>query len=477
MNAPFDPAGAAETAIRSVESGQGPIILSPAAPLESARQLIRRRYTEVSGRTIQHQQGVFYLWDGTHYRGTSRDEIRAITYEFLDKAFRLDRDGQPIPFNPNRTKVGDVVEAMAAVAQLSDVVTTPTWLDGERDFCPTDIFACSNGLLYLPTQTLLPHTPTYFSVSAVEYPYDPKAREPTAWLAFLNSQWPRDPESIDTLQELFGLLLTPNTAYQKAFLLVGPKRSGKGTIARVLTALLGRENVVGPTLSSLTQNFGLAPLIGKPLAIISDARLGGRTDVQVIVERLLSITGEDLLSIDRKFLPAWNGQLPTRFVILANELPKLGDASGAVASRFIVLRLTHSFYGQEDLSLTRKLLQESSGILLWGIAGRDRLATRGYFVQPASARQAAEELSDLASPVGAFVRDRCIIGPHHCVECEVIYAAWTRWCEEQHRDHKGTIQSFGRDLRAVVPDIDVAQPRDPQTGERFRYYQDIGLLS
>ena len=110
--------------------------------------------------------------------------------------------------------------------------------------------------------------------------------------------------------------------------------------------------MAGPTLSSLAQNFGLAPLIGKPLAIISDARLGGRADVQVVVERLLSITGEDWLSIDRKFLPAWNGQLPTRFVILTNELPKLGDASGAIASRFIVLRLIQSFYGQEDQSLT-----------------------------------------------------------------------------------------------------------------------------
>ena len=137
----------------------------------------------------------------------------------------------------------------------------------------------------------------------------------------------------------------------------------------------------------MAQNFGLAPLIGKPLAIISDARLGGRTDGQVVVERLLSITGEDWLSVDRKFLPAWHGQLPTRFVILTNELPKLGDASGAIASRFIVLRLI-ILLRQEDLSLTRKLLEEAPGILVWAIAGRDRLAARGYFVQPTSARQA-----------------------------------------------------------------------------------------
>ena len=58
--------------------------------------------------------------------------------------------------------------------------------------------------------------------------------------------------------------------------MVGPTRGGKGAIARVLGALVGRENVAGPTLSSLGGDFGLAPLIGKPLAVISDARLNGR---------------------------------------------------------------------------------------------------------------------------------------------------------------------------------------------------------
>src|SRR5262245_30303787 len=42
---------------------------------------------------------------------------------------------------------------------------------------------------------------------------------------------------------MFGLMLTGDTRFQKVFMLIGPKRSGKGTIARVLTELLGKDNV------------------------------------------------------------------------------------------------------------------------------------------------------------------------------------------------------------------------------------------
>ena len=63
------------------------------------------------------------------------------------------------------------------------------------------------------------------------------------------------------------------------------------------------------------------------------------TGTNVIVERLLSISGEDWLTIDRKFKEPWSGKLNTRFVVVSNELPRFGDASGAIANRFVVLSL------------------------------------------------------------------------------------------------------------------------------------------
>ena len=121
--------------------------------------------------------------------------------------------------------------------------------------------------------------------------------------------------------------------------------------------------MVNPTLATLARPFGLAPLIDKPVAILPDARLSGRPDNAAITECLLSISGEDDQTVDRKHLPAWTGRLPTRFVLISNELPRLRDASGALASRLILLRFTRSFYGREDVGLFDRLSRELPGIL------------------------------------------------------------------------------------------------------------------
>ena len=134
-----------------------------------------------------------------------------------------------------------------------------------------------------------------------------------------------------------------------------------------------------------------------------------------------------------------------------NELFRLADASGALASRFILLMLTKSFYGQEDRNLTKKLMTELPGILNWSADGWVRLERRGHFQQPELAKEAVEQLEELASPIGAFVRECCDMGPAHCVAIDSLFLAWKGWCTEQGRDHPGTKASFGRDLKAAHP--------------------------
>ena len=434
--------------------------IDDSAPLDAARHFVAIHHRHATGSTLHYVQGDFYAWTGTHYARLSVDAARAALYAWLETGC-----------TPRKRLVDEVLDALKAVCHLD--ARPPQWI-GEP-VCSGDPIAVKNGLLHVPTRTLYPPNAGFFNLSAAPFSYQPDTPEPEAWLAFIESLWPDDAEARETLQEIFGLMLTTDTSHQKIILLIGPKRGGKGTIARILRALLGTDNTCSPTLAGLGQNFGLASLIGKPLAIISDARLSGRSDLAAVTENLLRISGEDAVSVPRKFQGDWVGQLPTRFLMLTNELPALLDSSGALASRFLILPLTESFYGREDRTLTESLLAELPGIFNWSLAGLDRLATRGHLLQPASGAAMADQLDRLSSPIKAFVSDECALDPAAEILCAALFDAWERWCQSEHRERLGTLQMFGRNLSAAFPQIALHRPRS-SSGERQRVYAGIRLL-
>jgi len=319
----------------------------------------------------------------------------------------------------------------------------------------------------------IPTTPDYFTFQALPYEVTDDTPQPQRWLRFLEELWPNDSESIQLLQEWFGYCLTSDTSQHKMLLLVGPPRSGKGTMARVLRELLGTENAAGPSLSSLAQSFGLAPLLSAKVAIIPDARLSAYADQGVIVERLLSITGEDALTVDIKYREPITCKLNTRIMLLTNELPRLTDISGALAKRMLVLELENSFYGQEDPHLFAELQQELPGILRWAAEGWTRLQTRGHFVEPASSQDLHQEFEELASPISVFLKDRCVVGPEQTVARGALYDAYCGWCRQTGRQ-PSTSAMFGRDLRAAVRNLRTSQPRKT-TATRSRQYLGVGL--
>src|SRR5262249_3087411 len=149
-----------------------------------------------------------------------------------------------------------------------------------------------------------------------------------------------------------------------------------------------------------------------------------------------------------------------RFMILTNELPKLTDASGALAGRMILLRLTRSWYGDEDAHLTDRLLGELPGILLWAIDGWSRLRARGRFAQAGSGRELLGHLEALGSPIGEFIRERCEVGAEHKVRKDDLFNAWQTWSASNGRLHVGDTATFGRNLLAAEPTVRARQQRD-----------------
>lgn len=454
---------------------------APSNPRAVARHLAPD-WQDDNGRLLRRRwRGSWMHWQGTCWREVDEEQVRAELYERLEYStyFGVNKKGEPEvrPWAPTKTKISNLLDALYALLLLPIDVDPPAWLAGEQDDEQEQeqsrIVACQNGLLRIRDRQLLPLNPEFFNVVSVPFSYDPDATAPT-WEAFLRQLWPDDEQAINALQEWFGYVLSGRTDQQKIMLMVGPTRSGKGTIARVLAELVGRGNMAGPTLAGLGTNFGLSTLIGKPLAVISDARLSGGDNSQV-VERLLTISGEDSIDIDRKYRQVWTGKLPTRLMVLSNELPNFGDSSGVIAHRFIVLTLTVSWLGKEDPALTGKLTAEMPGILNWALDGLARLEQKGRMTQPESSLDAVTTMQDTASPVSAFVRERCQTGPTCHAPVDEVWNAWREWAEESGI-RTGTKQMLGRNLQSVLPQLRRGKPRGDD-GQRVATYTGLTLTS
>lgn len=468
-------------------------------PHRLARLLLDRAYDHPERSRLLFHRDEFYRWMGTRYEAlpdaTLRGEISRVAKTFFDKKnleaiAAWDRNGhvdsetgkpvkKPMCKTVTVSLAGNVRQALSGIAAVPNEVEQPAWLEeGPRRPLAAEVVSFTNQLIHIPTYAAggtgftFEHTPLFFSLNSMDFAFDPTAPVPVVWLEFLERLWPDDPGSIHELQKWCGYCLTADTSLQKILMLIGPPRSGKGTIARILTALLGAANVAGPTLSSFATNFGLWALLGKRFAIISDARITGRTDSAPVIERLLSISGEDTLTIDRKNLAPVSTKLDTRLMLLSNELPRLGDSSSALSSRMVVLGLSESWLGREDHGLTGRLMAELPGILLhFALPGWRMLKEDGRFIQPKSGDELVEELESLSSPIRAFINDRCVEDPAATVEVQAVFAEWRKWCEEMHREKSGDCQTFGRNLRAALPHLRVDRPR--RGSDRVRVY--VGL--
>lgn len=482
--------GAAAAEVRkAVASGlgdaRGPVMepgsATPAAAVDASNavlptadhQHVAATFLDARGRDgegralLRRWRGDWLRWKRGAYRAIEEERVEAELWQHLGGLWVPGKEG-PVPYSPNVSKVTNVKKALAAIpgVLLDADLEPPCWIGEGTRQVGRDIVVCANGVLDLPTGALAPLSPDLFATSALDVEWNAEAQTPTEWLHFLHDLWPEDDDAIQLLQEWFGYCLAADTSQHKMLWLIGPRRSGKGTIMKVLTELVGRANIAAPTLSSLSGSFGLQPLLGKTLAIIGDARLSARADQAVIVEHLLALVGEDPIEVNRKNKATVTAAPSARIVLVSNELPRLQDTALALAGRVLLLNMTRSFYGNEDVGLAERLLEELPGILSWAVNGWRRLRARGRFVMPEASRDMLDSFTELSSPIESFLADCCDVGDAAAwVAKDRLYNLYRQWSEAQGTRPKGKAVMV-RDIKAVRPEVQSVRLRDTD-GNRF----------
>ena len=462
--------------VRKQALEKGEIVLDQGT-MNHARAFLDNLFTNEEGYTLVHYAEDFYSHVGTHYEIIEEATVRSKLYTFLEKCKKFGKKGELTPFNPSPASVSAALDAVKSISHLPNHPNTkpPIWLESYANNQPSarDLISLKNGIFHLKDYVVLPHSLGFFTPNSLPFAYDPHAQCPE-WLKFLQSIWGRDPESIECLQEIFGYIMSGDTRQQKFFNIIGPRRSGKGTINKVLVELLGQHNTVAPQLEELCDTFGLQPWLGKLLASFTDARAPERNR-SAVVSQLLRIVGGDTVTVNRKNKESWNGYLPTRIIMYSNEVLQLTENSNALTGRMVVLKMTKSFYDGEDTELFARLAKELSGIFNWAMEGlKRRLERGGHFTQPKSGRNLLELMSELGNPIGSFCDDALEFDPLGSVAKDDVFACFKRWALAKSLP-PGTELAFKRRFLAATQEHQIDVDIDRSNGGRIHIYRGVKL--
>lgn len=286
----------------------------------------------------------------------------------------------------------------------------------------------NNGILDLSTMEFEPHNPNFFTTNILPYDFTPDATC-HQWETFLNDVLDGDIETIHMLQEWFGYQLVQDNSFQKAMFFIGRSRGGKGTISKVLKALVGTYNLGAATIEGLAEDGVLENIHDKPVVVMDDEQdKVNRNVVSKSVGNFKKITSGDTITFGRKYISNYQGEIPSRFTIVANELPQLFDDSGAFKARMLVIPFDKTFEGKEDRELGGRLISEIQGIANWAIQGLIRLRTNGRFTNPERSASEMQEIDEMLSPLKSFVNERCVLHSDGRVHTRTLYTAYTMWC-------------------------------------------------
>ena len=234
--------------------GSGRPIESVADPDRLARLFIRSNCQSPAGPTLRSYQGRWYRWNGVCFVEVPEGELDAeltsrLKAEFNRVSIKKEKPAQKV----TKSLLANVRLALTSKLLVPASRGMPCWI-GDGPWPVSEVLPARNGLFHLHppladgVENHVPPTPLFFSTFALDYEILANPEPPVAWLRFLRQLWPDAQDCIDTLQEFMGYSLTPDTSQQKILLAIGPTRSGKGTIARVIMTELprvGARNVAG----------------------------------------------------------------------------------------------------------------------------------------------------------------------------------------------------------------------------------------
>lgn len=251
-----------------------------------------------------------------------------------------------------------------------------------------------------------PLSPDFFSVLAMDYPYDPAAECPK-FMSWLKSTQP-DQEVQEAIQMMMGLLLVPDTSYNVCFMFAGEAGCGKSTFLDIIRGFIGVENTCRVPLLSFDNRFATWQLTERLVNIVGEMVTSDPQGRLRYIEGDFkdSVSGGDV-HVEKKGKDPFSAPCTARHVFATNSLPVFFDRSEAIWDRLRIIPFTQRFrYTASEIRDYAKIIcdAELPGVFNFALDGLRKLRQRRNFPEPAACAIAKDKHRRRCDIEGTYVK-------------------------------------------------------------------------
>ncbi len=329
--------------------------------------------------------------------------------------------------------------------RVIDKVAVDSMIDQEEFFKEQhpDYICVQNGILNIQTKKLSPFDPEMRFFSKMPMAWNEEAKCPNVVKFFKEILTHEEEQKV--IQEIFGFLLYREYFLENSFMFKGIGRNGKSKTLSLMKTFLGVDSVSEIPLEDIEKDmFAISELHKKSANLCGDL---SKTAIKNS-GTFKKLTGRDLLTAARKYFTRVKFVNYAKMVFAANELPITSDLTDAFFNRWIIIKFPYQFLQQKEIDSLKEserkniklqdpeilagltTEEELEGLLVWAVAGLERIKLNKTFSYSPSTKATKEEWLRGSSSFQAFCMDKLEPSPLEYVAKEKLRQEYQMYCLE-----------------------------------------------
>ena len=404
---------------------------------EVLADVIRKQYGFILVKHANDRQGKpdFYLYEHGVYKLKSLEELKA-----LIKSYYLE---------PYKYYNSSFVDNKYILKVCNSLYTDYfRFVDSTELNQDENIINFRNGLLYLDTMELKPHSSSIYSTIQISCNYNPNNVNAPIFNDYLDTLTNSNEDIKRVLLEVMGIAISNIKGYKmkKALFTIGKGDSGKSQLRLLTNELIGLENTSGIDLDTLEERFGTSAIYQK--RVIGSADMGFMNVKQL--RTFKQITGGDAINCEFKGGAFFSYIFDGVVWFSANEMPRFGGDKGDwVYNRMIIVKCDNVIpIEKQDTHLVKKMHLEGEAIVNMLIPHINDVIKNNYkYHVPEECIANREEYKKENSLVKLFL-DECTEPRKVYDSCTTkkMYDVFKAWCGDNARGYTPTNQEFRKEL-------------------------------